>query len=32
VAHSMLALALSAAIPGGLLRQMRVGAAYLHFH
>jgi hypothetical protein len=28
----MLALALSAAVPEGLLRQMRVGAAYLHFH
>ncbi len=31
VAHSMLALALSAAVPEGLLRQMRVGAAYLHY-
>src|SRR6266550_4802856 len=32
VAHSMMALALSAAVPEGLLRQMRVGATYLRFH
>jgi hypothetical protein len=32
VAHSMLALALSMAVPERLLRQMRVGATYLHFH
>ena len=32
VAHSMLALALSAAVPERFLRQMRVGATYLHFH
>jgi hypothetical protein len=32
VSHSLLALALSAAVPEGLLRQMRVGATYLHFH
>jgi hypothetical protein len=32
VAHSMLALALSAVVPPEFLRQMRVGATYLHFH
>ena len=32
LAHSMLALALSAAVPPEFLRQMRVGATYLHFH